>query len=160
MLRVAVPPFAVEMLTGLVEPKLNVGKYTAPAGLELRTAVTATFPVKPPTGVTAIALVPLLPGLSVRLEGEGERVKPGGGATVTAIVVDAVRLPEVPVTVTVEVPVAAVALAVSVRTLEPVVGLVAKAAVTPLGSPEAASVTLPVKPPAPVTVRVSVELLP
>jgi len=55
-------------------------------------------------------------------------------------VVDAVRVPEVPVIVTVAAPMVAVLLAVSVSTLEPVVGLVAKAAVTPEGRPEAASV--------------------
>jgi hypothetical protein len=63
-----------------------------------------------------------------------------------AIVVLAVRLPEVPFIVTVAVPVGAVLLAVSVNTLVPVVGLVPKAAVTPPGSPDAASVTLPVNP--------------
>lgn len=66
--------------------------------------------------------------------------------TVSASVVVAVRLPEVPVMVTVEVPVVAVALAVNVSTLVPVVGLVPNAAVTPLGRPDAASVTLPVNP--------------
>jgi len=76
------------------------------------------------------------------------------------MVVDAVRVPEVPVIVTVAAPMVAVLLAVSVSTLEPVVGLVAKAAVTPEGRPEAASVTLAVNPLAPVTVIVSVALLP
>ena len=65
---------------------------------------------------------------------------------VKATVVLAVRLPEVPLIVTVAVPVAAELLAVSVSTLVPVVGLVANAAVTPLGRPEAASVTLPANP--------------
>jgi len=54
-------------------------------------------------------------------------------ATVSAIVVVALVLPEVPVMVTVDVPAVAVALAVSVSTLVLVVGLVANAAVTPLG---------------------------
>ncbi len=52
---------------------------------------------------------------------------------------DEVRLPEVPVMLMVNVPVAAVLVAFNVRTLEPVAGLVAKLAVTPLGRPEAAS---------------------
>ena len=56
------------------------------------------------------------------------------------------KLPDVPTTLTEAVPVAAELLAVSVSTLVPVVGLVAKAAVTPLGKPEAASVTFPVNP--------------
>jgi hypothetical protein len=60
----------------------------------------------------------------------------------------------------VEVPAVAELLAVNVTTLEPVVGLVAKDAVTPLGRPEAARVTLPVNPPRSVTVTVSVEPMP
>jgi hypothetical protein len=78
----------------------------------------------------------------------------GVQVTVKAMVVLAVRLPDVPLMVTVAAPVATVLLAVSVSTLLPVVGLVAKAAVTPLGRPEAASVTLPVNPFWPVTVMV------
>jgi hypothetical protein len=42
------------MLTGLVEPKLRVGGYCAPDGLEVTEAVNATLPVKPPVGVTVI----------------------------------------------------------------------------------------------------------
>lgn len=82
------------------------------------------------------------------------------GFTVSAIVVDAESVPEVPVTVMFEVPAVAVELAVKVSTLEPVVGLVANAVVTPLGRPDAARVTLPVNPFASVTVMVSVALLP
>jgi len=78
--------------------------------------------------------------------------------TVSAIVVVAVIDPEVPVTVTVDVPAAAVLLAVKVTTLVPVAGFVPNAAVTPLGRPEAASVTLPVNPFTSVTVIVSVAL--
>jgi hypothetical protein len=73
---------------------------------------------------------------------------------VKAIVVLAVRLPEVPLIVTVAVPLAAVPLAVSVSTLAPVVGLVPNAAVTPLGRPDAANVTPPVNPFLPATVIV------
>ena len=80
--------------------------------------------------------------------------------TVRASVVVAVRLPEVPVMVTVDVPVVAVALAVRVSTLVPVVGFVPNVAVTPLGRPEAASVTLPVNPFTSCTVMVLVPLLP
>lgn len=76
------------------------------------------------------------------------------------MVVLAVVEPEVPVIVTVAAPVVAELLAVSVNTLLPVVGFVAKAAVTPLGRPDAASVTLSVNPPVSVTVIVSVPLLP
>ena len=65
-----------------------------------------------------------------------------------------------PVTVTVAAPVVAVLLAVRVRTLVPVVGLVPNAAVTPVGNPETASVTLPANPFKFATVMVSVAVLP
>jgi hypothetical protein len=87
-------------------------------------------------------------------------VKLGAALTVNATVVVAVRLLEVPLMVTVAVPVLAVLLAVSVSTLLPVVGFVPNAAVTPLGNPEAASVTLPLNPFCPDAVMVDVaELL-
>ena len=94
--------------------------------------------------------------------GEALTLKAGVVAelTVRATEVVAVRLPEVPMMVTVEVPVVAVALAVRVSTLVPVVGLVPKVAVTPLGKPDAASVTLPENPPTSVTEIVLVPLLP
>jgi len=75
-------------------------------------------------------------------------------------VVDAVSAPEVPVIVIVAGPLVAVLPAVNVSTLELVVGLVAKLAVTPVGRPVAARVTLPIKPFAPVTVMVSVAVPP
>lgn len=65
-----------------------------------------------------------------------------------------------PVIVTEVVPVVAVELAVKVTTLLPVVGFVPKLAVTPLGSADVESVTLPVKPPLGVTVTVELPLLP
>ena len=80
--------------------------------------------------------------------------------TVRARVVVAARLPEVPVIVTVEDPVVAVAAAVRVITLVPVVGFVPKAAVTPLGRPDATRVTLPANPFTSCTVMVLVPLLP
>jgi len=58
----------------------------------------------------------------------------------------AVTLPEVPVMVTGYCPMGTELLAVKVRVLLPVVGLGVKDAVTPLGRPEAKSVTLPVNP--------------
>jgi hypothetical protein len=57
MVRVAVPALAPEMLTGLVVPKLSVGRYWAPNGLDVMDAVSATLPVKPPLGVTEIVEV-------------------------------------------------------------------------------------------------------
>ena len=64
------------------------------------------------------------------------------------------RLPDLPVTVRVDVPVAAALLAVSVSTLMPVVLGGLKEAVTPVGRPDAAKLTLPLKPFWPVTVIV------
>ena len=108
--------------------------------------------------VIVMVLAPLLPCFTVSEEGEAAIVKFGVPAafTVRVRVVLAFRLPEVPVIVTVTVPVVAVALAVSVRVLVLVVGFGLKPAVTPLGNPEAARVTLPAKPPMSVTVIVLV----
>jgi hypothetical protein len=71
-----------------------------------------------------------------------------------------VKLPDVPVTVTVAVPAVAEALAVSVKVLAPVVLVGLKAAVTPVGRPEAVKLTLPVKLPTSATVIVLAPLLP
>ena len=63
-----------------------------------------------------------------------------------AIVVAAVRLPEVPVIVTVAVPVFAVLLALNVTTFDEVAGFALKVAVTPLGTPDTVKATLPENP--------------
>lgn len=120
------------------------------------------MPANPPRSITEIVLVALFPCVTVMLEGDSATVKPGTGAvfTVSEMLVEAFKLPEVPVIVTEVVPVAAELLAAKVTRLEPLVGLVPKEAVTPLGRPEAASVTVPLKPPAGVTERVLVALLP
>lgn len=98
--------------------------------------------------VILIVLVPLPPRFTLTEAGEALIVKFGDevALTVRVRVVVATRLPEVPVMVTVLVPVVADALAVSVSALVPLVGFGLNAAVTPVGSPDAASVTLPVKP--------------
>ena len=134
-------PFAAGV-TGLVE-----NAAVTPVGKPLALSVVAEL--NPPVLVMVIVLAPLLPWVMVKEAGEAPTVKFGVAEelTVRAMVVVAVRLPEVPVMVTVDVPAVAVALAVNVSTLLPVVGLVAKAAVTPLGKPDAASVTLPLNPP-------------
>ena len=80
--------------------------------------------------------------------------------TVNAMAVLAVRLPEVPVMVTVDVPGAAELLAATVSILDAAVGLALNEAVTPVGRPEAARVTLPLNPFRSATVTVSVPLLP
>jgi hypothetical protein len=110
--------------------------------------------------VTARVSVPLEPGATERDVTEGASVKLGAEVTTNAMVVVSASVPEVPVMVTVAVPAAAVLLLVSVSTLVDVVGLGAKEAVTPVGNPDTASVTLPVNPFTSVTVMVSVSLLP
>jgi len=147
-------PFAGGV-TGLVE---NVA--VTPLGRPLALSVVAES--NPPVLVTVIVLVPLLPWVTVTELGEALTLKAGEVVelTVRAMVVVAVKLPEVPVIVTIAAPVVAEEDAVSVRTLLPVVGLVPNAAVTPLGKPEAARVTLPLNPPTSVTVIVLVPLLP
>jgi len=125
-------------------------------------ALNVVAELNPPVLVMVIVLVPLVPCVTVTEVGDAATVKLGVAVefTVNARVVVAVRLPEVPVIVTVADPVVAVLLAVSVSTLVPVVGFVPKAAVTPVGRPDAARVTLPVNPPTSVTVIVLVPLPP
>lgn len=77
----------------------------------------------------------------------GVRVTAGPLAvTVRFNVVVEVRLPDVPLMVTVDVPVAARPFAVKVNVLLEVAGFGLNVAVTPLGKPEAPSVTPPLKP--------------
>ena len=52
---VADAALAPVMLTGLVLPKLKIGRSTALVGLEVIAAVSATLPVNPPNGVMMIA---------------------------------------------------------------------------------------------------------
>ena len=141
----------VAVLLGLNEAVTPVGRPEADK---------VTLPLKPLCGVTVIALAPLEPCLIVRLLGEAERVKFGGGFTVSETVVAFVKLPTVPVMVTATVPVAAVPLALSVSVLVvPVVpGL--NEAVTPAGRPEADKLTLLLKPLCGVTVIVLAPLAP
>jgi hypothetical protein len=109
-----------------------------------------------------IVLVPLPPRFTLSEAGEALIVKFGdaGALTVRASVVVATRLPEAPVMVTVALPFVADALAVSVSVLVPVVGFGLNPAVTPLGRPDAARVTLPVNPLTSFTVMVLVPLAP
>jgi hypothetical protein len=88
-------------------------------------AVSVTLPVNPFTSVTVMVSVAVLPRVMGRLAAEGARVKPGVELiTVSAMVVVAVVVPEVPVIVTVARPAMAVLVAVKVSTLLVVVGLV------------------------------------
>jgi hypothetical protein len=164
MVTVAAPVVAVALAVSVntLVPVVGFVPNAAVTPLGRPEAASVTLPVNPFLSVTVIVLVPLVPCVIVRLLGESESVKLGVAValTVSARVVVAVRLPEVPVMVTVDVPVVAVALAVKVSTLVPVVGFVPNAAVTPLGKPEAASVTLPLNPFTSVTEMVLVPLPP
>jgi hypothetical protein len=153
-----------------VELALRVSTLAPVAGFVPNDAVTplgrpdatrVTLPVNPPEGVTVIVSVPLAPWVTETVDAEGARVKPEfAPPTFSVTVVLAVVLPEVPVIVMVDAPTAAVLAADRVSTLVVLLGFVPNDALTPLGRPEAASVTPPVNPPTSVTVIVSVALLP
>jgi hypothetical protein len=64
-------------------------------------ALSVTAELNPFVLVTVIVLVPFEPWLIVTLVGEADSVNAGGCVTVSATVVVADRLPDVPVTVTV-----------------------------------------------------------
>jgi len=93
-----------------------------------------------------MVLPPLDPGLTLTVEGDAVRVKPAGAAvTVSETVTLAVIDPEVPVTVTVEVPAGELALTLNFKgILDP--DAVPHVAVTPAGTPETETVTVPVNP--------------
>ena len=81
----AVPAEVPVMLTGLVEPKLKVGGYWAPVGLEVTAAVSTTLPVKPPTGVTVMVEVFPVVAPGVTVTAVPLTVKPGVGAVIVAV---------------------------------------------------------------------------
>ena len=150
----------VDVAVPLAAGVIDVGVNTALVPVGIPVALKLTAELKPFVLVTVMVLVPPVFCAIVSVVGEAAIVKLGGSVTVKAMVVVADKLPEVPVMVTVAVPVAAELLAVSVSTLVPVAGLVPNCAVTPLGRPEAASVTLPVNPFKGATVMVVVPLFP
>jgi hypothetical protein len=143
-----------------LEPVAGFGANAAVTPLGRPLAARVTEPLNPFAPLIVIVSAVLLPCVVVIEGAVGAIVKLGAMLTVRSMEVVAVSVKKVPVMAIVDVPVAAVPAAVSVSTLEPVVGLVAKLAVTPLGSPLAARVTPPVNPSTSVTVMVSVPLLP
>jgi hypothetical protein len=164
-----VPVIVIVLVPAVAEAlTVSVNVLVVVVGFGLNPAVTPlgrpealklTLPAKPFVGTTAMVLVPLLPGGVTTLLGVAVRLK-SGPATVRLKVVVCVKLPDLPVIVTVAVPKAAVALAVRVKVLVEVVGFGLNPAVTPLGRPEAAKLTLPVKSFSGATVIVIVPLLP
>lgn len=152
---VPVPPGAVELAVSVntvpVVDEVGLKDRDTPTGRAAMLNV--TVPVKPLVGFTVIVLVPPAPpGTIDTLVGFEVSVKFGGGVTVTATVVVAVTLPDVPVIVTVVVPAAADALAVKVTTVVavPLAGGVSdvgtNAAVTPVGRVEVVNVVAALKP--------------
>jgi hypothetical protein len=148
---------------------VRVRVLEAVAGFGLNEAVTPlgrpnadklTLLLKPFCGVTVILLVPLAPCATLTLLGDAESAKFPTTVTSSVVVVELLRLPEVPVIVRVTIPVAAVLLAVRVRVLEAVAGFGLNEALTPLGRPETDKPTLPLKPFCRVTPIVLVTLAP
>lgn len=84
---VAVAAVVPVMLTGLVVPKLRVGRSWAFAGLDVMDAVRSTFPVKPPLGVIVMVEVfPLVaPALTATLA--PLTASPGGAAVTMTVCV-------------------------------------------------------------------------
>ena len=148
---------AVRVRTLLDVAGFGLNVAVTPAGsLE---AASVTLPENAFAGVMAMALVTLPPGSRTTVLGVAESVKLGF-ATVRLIGMLFVTLPDVPVIVTVAVPVAAFELAVRVSVLLEVVGFRLNAAVTPDGTPNTESVTLPLNSFTGVMVIVLVTLLP
>lgn len=75
MVSVAVPAVAPVIFTGVVAPKLKVGKSRAPEGLEVIAAVSATLPVNPPLGVTVMVEVLPVVAPGARVTAVPERVR-------------------------------------------------------------------------------------
>jgi hypothetical protein len=123
---------------------LGLNDVVTSAGTALALRVTSLS--KPLTGVMVTVVIPLAPCAIATGCGAIDKVKVGIGVTFSAMVVVALKLPEAPVMVIVYVPIVAELFALRVRTLVEVAGFPLKDAVTPAGSPDAESVTLPVKP--------------
>lgn len=96
----------------------------------------------------------------VKLFGDAETVKSGGGLTVRESVVELVKLPAVPVMVTVAAPVVAVLVAASVNVLVPAVLAGLNDGVTPEGRPDTDKLTLLLKPFSALMVTVVAPLAP
>lgn len=151
------PAVSVKVLVLVVLAGLNEG--ITPLGKP--DADKLTPPLKALSGFTVMVLVPLDPWVMVKLVGDAESVKFGGGLTVRESVVELDRLPEEPVIVTEAAPVVAVLAAVRVNVLAPVVVLLGlNDAVTPAGKPDADKLTLPLNPLSALMVMLLVPLAP
>jgi hypothetical protein len=150
LLAISVRVLAAAVLAGLNDA---VTPFGSPAAARL------TLPLKPFCGLTVSVLTPLYPWPMLRLPGDAERLKLGA-VIVRLMLAVLLKVPEVPVTVTVPVPGVAEPAATNVRIFVPAVLAGVNDAVTPFGSPDAARLTLPLKPFSGPTVRVLTPLLP
>jgi len=123
-----------------------LGLKTALTPLGRPDAAKLTLALNPFLGETEMVVAPLVAGAMLRLPWEAERAKLGAAAMVRATVVVLVKVPEVPVMVTVALPAVAELLAVKVNVLLPEVLPGLKAAMIPLGKPDADKTTLSLKP--------------
>ena len=80
------------MLNGLVGPKLKVGGYWAPAGLEVTAAVSVTLPLKPPAGVTVMVELFEVVAPGVTVTAVPLTVKLGGATAVSPVVLETLEL--------------------------------------------------------------------
>ena len=137
MVTVTVPVVAVLLAARLkvLVPVVLLGLKVGVTPLGKPVADKFTLALNPFCGVTVIVLVPLAPCAIDKLFGDAEREKLGGTVAVTVreTVVVFVRAPEVPEIVMGKDPVVAVLLAASVSVMVPVVLLLLKVGVTPLG---------------------------
>jgi hypothetical protein len=108
--------------------------------------VTVTALLNPFCEINVIVLVPVAPPETLSEVGEADKLNDGGCVMVSVTVVLLVSKPEVPVMVTVALAAAAALVAVKVATLVRVDDMAPKLAVTPAGSPEAASETAALNP--------------
>jgi hypothetical protein len=79
MVTVTVPVAAAEVAdkVSVLVPEVGFGLNAAVTPLGKPEAERVTLPLKPPTSVTVIVLVPLLPCMTLTLLGEADSVKPG-----------------------------------------------------------------------------------
>lgn len=125
--------------------------------------VNATAPVKPFAGITLILELDAMPPIGVDKVAEADdNVKLGANTvcTVMVIVVETIRVPEVPIIVMGCGPSAAVVPAIIETVLAEVLLVGLKLAVMPVGSPVAANVTVPIKPFVGTTLILEVTALP
>ena len=146
--------FSVEVPPTAADAGVNVA--VTPAGSP--ETASATLPVKPPLPATLMLVVADEPAITAMDEGVAVSVIPGAGVTLRPAGAVPVRLPLDPVSVKLPENTGAEEAAVTFNVDVPPAAADAgvNVAVTPAGSPETASATLPAKPPIPAILMVAV----